>query len=169
MNVLGDLLRIKKFRQDKAEMEVSHARDAVDKATCALDEACSSLEALRLSSDERERALYADLCSRAVRLADLDEVKFQVDRMREAIEAQQESVQQALEAREAAVERLAQARTDYREATRKREKFTELETVFGLERMSEAARAEDLEMEEVPVKRPADPDALGEQFAEATA
>lgn len=155
MNILGDLLRIKEFRQDKAELEVSRARSELERATAALHEAREALEACRADCETRERALYTDLCSRVVRLADLDDVKLAVQLMQGEIHGHEEKVEQAEEARKSATEQLAQARRDYQEATRNREKFFELESQDQAERLLEAGRVEDIEMEEVAARKPA--------------
>jgi flagellar biosynthesis chaperone FliJ len=154
MNILGDLLRIKEFRQDKAELEVARLREQLAQATTALAQARETLASLRIECGQRERELYADLCSRAVLLSDLDDVKLECDSMRGNINAHEAKVTEAEAARETAVEQLANARLEYQAATRNREKFFELDSLSAFERLREAARIEDLEMEEVVVKPP---------------
>ncbi len=154
MNILADLLRIKEFRQDKAELEVARLRDRLAQATTALAVARNELAAYRIECDRNERALYADLCSRPVRLSDLDDVKLECDSMRENTRAHEAKVAEAEAAREAAAEQLKNARLEYQVATRNREKFFELDCMSDLERLREASRIEDLEMEEVVVKPP---------------
>jgi type III secretion protein O len=163
MNILGDLLRIKEFRQDKAELEVARLRDQLALAATALTEARDTLAAYRVECDQRERALYADLCSRAVLLFELDDVKLECDGMRDNIHAHEAKVAEAEAARETIAEQLKNARLEYQAATRNREKFFELDSLSGLERLREASRIEDLEMEEVAVKPPM----LAETGAEA--
>ena len=150
MNVLDELLRIKEFREEKAEMESSRAKLALDEATGRLDETRRAREDYRDWWVQHEQRLYADLCSRAVRLADIDDVSLEVDQMRERMREHDQAVSEAEELRKAALERRNEAREAHRDATRKREKFSELSRLAEADWLVELARAEDLEMEEVP-------------------
>ena len=164
MNVLGELLRIKEFREEKAELESARALAALDEATRKLEHTRQTREEYRDWWRRREAQLYAELCSRQVRLRDIDDVSLQVDLMRERMREHDQAVTEAEEHRKSAFERRTQAREAHREATRKREKFTELGQLVQADALIEQARAEDLEMEEVP-RQPTDAEQADEAWS----
>lgn len=152
MNVIGDLLRIKEFREDRAEMAVSRARAELEEKTRALERARDELQAFRDECVRRERQLYADLCARLCRLSDINDLTLEIESMRGGVNEREEKVAAAQQARKVSVERLEQAREAHREALRVREKFTELSVQDRAERSVEMARLEDLELEEVSTR-----------------
>jgi type III secretion protein O len=152
MNVVGDLLRIKEFRENRAEMEVSRTRHALQEATKALERARHELQEFRTSCERRERELYADMCSRLVRLTDLNDLMLTVQDMQEDIRSHEGHVTTADDARKSAAENLDQARQGHKLAIRAREKFSELALVDDADRVAEQQRAEDLEIEDIRLK-----------------
>ena len=152
MNVVGDMLRIKQFRENRAEMEVSRTRHVLQEATQALDRARNELNEFRNSCERRERELYADMCSRLVRLTDINDLMLTVAEMQEGVRGHEGHVSSATEVRKTAVESLAQARQGHQLAVRSREKFSVLSVVDEAELRLEQQRAEDLEMEDIRLK-----------------
>lgn len=148
MNVLSDLLRIKIYREEKAEMAFTRARQLLLQADEILDLARSSLQEYKRECEHKEREMYADLCTRLVFLRELDEVTLDIQLMKEQTALHEQEVEEAKEARHAAVERVNQARQDHRDAVRIREKFTEMLRILEDERNTEVLRLEDLELEE---------------------
>jgi type III secretion protein O len=154
MTVIGSLLRIKEYREDKAELEVSRARNALAEATRGLENARRALQDCRVSCERREDDLFAGLCKRVVRLTDLDDVKLEIEKMKGDIGRHEQHVTDADETRRSTLEKLTRAREDHREATRQREKFCELDDLSGAELRVELVRAEEREAEDVALKRP---------------
>lgn len=153
MNVLSDLLRIKKFREDKAEMALSTARAHLRAVEAALDGARNVLREHVLACKRKEREMYADLCTRLVLLKDLNNVALDIQLMKEETVKYEEAVTTAEEQRSGAAELVEQAKTEHREAVRMREKFTELVNIVNDERLIEFQRVEDLELEEASSSR----------------
>ena len=158
MNVLSELLHIKEFREDKAERALARASHVLRQASEALDRARAASADYHRVAERRERALYADLCTRLVRLSDLDDVALEVDRMRQEKARHEEQVAQAADAREAAAEQVDTARSQHQEAVRMHEKFSELSRLRDADRDIERQRLEDAEMEEVRPRPPAGAD-----------
>ncbi|MDB5840447.1 MAG: type secretion protein [Herminiimonas sp.] len=154
MDVLEDLLRIKEFREQKAEIELAKGRRALAAASEALQRARDELQERRTSCDSKERAMYADLCSRLVKLVEIDAVGIDVEEMRKEVTRFEELLETAKSERETAAQHLEQAKAGYQAATRMREKFSELVRFSETERDAESQRTEDSEMEEVRVKGP---------------
>ena len=153
MNVLEDLLHIKEFREDKAERELAQARHVLRQASEAFERARTTRDDYRVAADRKERALYADLCTRVVQLSDLDDVALEVDRMRKEKDRHEEQVAAAASAREEASQQADAARVRHREAVRMREKFSELSVLLEAGQEVERQRLEDTEMEEVRLAR----------------
>ena len=152
MNVVGDLLRIKEFRENRAEMEVARTSHVLQEATRALERARNELDEFRNSCDRRERELYADMCSRLVRLTDINDLMLTVSQMQEDVRGHEGHVSTAADTRKTAVESLAQARQGHQLAVRSREKFSELALVDDTDLRLEQQRAEDLEIEDIRLK-----------------
>lgn len=156
MGTLDGLLRIKEFREGKAEREVMRAKLALDAAHAALERAEAALSDYLDQCQQRENALYRDLLSRIVHKSDLDDVEAEIKLMREQVPAYQQAIDDAGQVLADAEQAVADARLAHQEAIRMREKFAELVAMEGREHALEALRLEDMEMEEVKLKSRAD-------------
>jgi type III secretion protein O len=148
MDVLKDLLRIKQFREEQAELVLMRASQKLRDADAALDAARKALFNFQKACIEKERALYSDLCSRLVFIKELDAVAVDILLMKEEATKYEEALDSAETEREAAAELVLQAKLGHREAVRMREKFTELLDFAISEKDFALQRFEDLEMEE---------------------
>ncbi len=153
MDVLKDLLRIKIFREEQAERAVAKARLALLEADESLRKARQALKDFEVESIQREKAMYAELCSRLVVLREIEDVRIDVDLMKEKAERLREQVEESQITRQQAAERVEEARIAHRDAVRMREKFDELLRSVLEERELELSRQEDLEMEESAASR----------------
>lgn len=153
MEVLKDLLRIKIFREEKAERALAKARLALLEADHALQQARQALKDFQTESIRREKEMYAELCTRLVVLREIEDVRIDVDLMKEKAERLKQQVEEAELARAEAAEQVEQARIEHRDAVRMREKFDELLRTVVEEREAELSRYEDLEMEEAAATR----------------
>lgn len=151
MEVINDLLQIKKFREQKAEVALAKASHALEAAVAALNRSRDDLSACRSKCDRRQRALYADLCSRLVVRGDIDAVLAEVDIMKQEISRAEEVVEVKKQQRDQASERVDEARKLHQLAMRGREKFTELADQAGLVATLVAQRKEETELEEVRI------------------
>lgn len=148
MNVFRDLLRIKVFREDQAELRVRHDREQLQDARQARADAEALLARLLREGMETEHRLYRELCERIVHLREIEEVQQAVAGLRRREATQEDAVQASQQQEQQAQEALQAAREALQEATRQREKFIDLSANFDTEQAHEAERKEDLEMEE---------------------
>ncbi len=153
MSVLSELLAIKSFRENKAEMAVRRQRTTLREAQEALERAVNELEEFRDWATRRERELFADLCARTVRLRDIQSVQENVAEMRGQEQHHVKSHDQAEDRRADEEEALQQAKQAHADASRMKEKFTELVRNHSLEVLRELERKEDAELEEVAETR----------------
>jgi len=149
MEVLDELLRIKRFREDKSERELIRARHALAQSTRLVEQTHRERDRYYAKADRQERELYRDLCSRVVRLTDLDGVAYEVDQMRGEKIRHEERLDEVREQKEKAAELADEARQRHVEAVLEREKFSELSREAALEQERFEQRREDAEMEEV--------------------
>src|ERR1041384_4934872 len=126
MTIFAELLRIAGFREGKAEMEVSRTRGELTKAHASETDAKQRLQEFMVFADRREREMYAELCTRIIRLRELEDVQLGVLDLRNGERRREEEVAAARKAVEAAVAALEAARKVHRAATRQKEKFVEL-------------------------------------------
>lgn len=153
MNVIKDLLRIKRYREEKAELALVRARYALLLADQSLAESRVAVSTYQSEFSSKEQQLYRDLCVRLVLLKDINAVTLEVELMKDELNRLTDAVLSAKEARALAADVLEQARLAHREAVRMREKFMEIKRIQDAEVASEIARLEDLEMEEAASNR----------------
>mgnify|MGYP000452780143 CR=1 FL=1 len=148
MDILSDLLRIKIFREEKAERALAKARAVLSAAEEAVEMAKKVLRDYREESRLREKALFADLCKRIVLLKDIQDVQIDIQLMKERTEALVQELEEARQKQEEAAEHERAAREEHKFAVRMREKFSEMLRTVTEERDFEMSRREELEVEE---------------------
>ena len=83
MNVFDELLAIKRFREGQAEIAVSRQRLRQAEADAARQASEQALTDFREAAERREREMYRDLCSRVVRVREIENVLQGVAGLRE--------------------------------------------------------------------------------------
>lgn len=169
MKIIDDLLRIKSHRERHAESLLAQASRALKQAIESLQSAQDGLARAHAAHDAREKALYEDLFSRLVQLGDLDLARAELEQMHAAIKECELAVEAAEEERSKAEDKREEMRLFYRDAFRAREKYTELALQAHTERQRAAQFKEDMELEEVVVRRPDDDASSRESHAESHA
>lgn len=147
-SMFDDLLAIKRFRESQAELAVSKQRQVLVDAEHAQEEAIRLLAEYRDWSERREHEMYDDLCSRIVRVREIENVLQGVAELRSGERRHEEDVQSAEKQTEIETHNLAERRESHQVATRMTEKFIELARLHLAAFMLEQERKEDLEMEE---------------------
>lgn len=158
MEVINDLVRIKIFREEKAELEMLKAKAKLIEAEQVLDNARKVLRKHKEDSIKREKDLYDDLCTRLVLMKDINSVTLDIQLMAEETTRLDEIVEKSKEERDVASENLSVAKGLHRDAVQMRQKFTEIKEVIDTEKRDELIRKEDLELEEVASKRQYEPE-----------
>ncbi|HYC37705.1 MAG TPA: YscO family type III secretion system apparatus protein [Usitatibacter sp.] len=149
MSIFTELLRIAGFRENKAEMELSRTRSEVATAHEQEEQARRRVHEFAAFAERREREMYAELCTRLVRLRELEDVQFGVLELRDGERRREAELEAARKALQQATAALEAAREVHRLASRMKEKFVELAGSYDEERARELQRVEDMEMEEV--------------------
>ena len=153
MTIFDEMLAIKRFREDKAESNVRRQKPVVQQATDHLIEQERVLADWQQYSVRQELMLFDDLCSRTVRLADIEHVQHEIAFMRERERGYINEVEAAEKNRDKELAELDERKSVHAHATRAKEKFIELARVHGEELSALAERKEDAEMEEVNESR----------------
>lgn len=148
MKMLRDLLAIKRFREGQAEAAMRERRHALQQVQQERMDAEALLARLLAEGVLAEQQLYADLCTRMVRLREIEEVYQSVAALRQREQRQQDALEAAQRALEEAAQRFDQARLQHKEAARQTSKFIDLASTFASVQALESERREDLEMEE---------------------
>lgn len=148
MSVFDELLAIKRFREEKAEMAVAKQRQTHAESQEAIERAREELTRFCAWALQREREMYGDLCSRVVRVREIEDVMQGVAGLRAGERQQEARVDAAVAQEQREAQTLAERRQSHRDATRMTEKFVELAQAHLAEFLKEAERKEDLEMEE---------------------
>ena len=148
MHIFQELLAIKRFREDQAALEVARQRQVLFQTQQRCAQEREQLARFREMSVQREQNMYQDLCSRLVRVGEIENVMQGVAELRQGERDREASVEQAVEQERQESVALDQRRDVHREAARVVQKFVELAGVHAAEHMRELELKEDLEMEE---------------------
>jgi len=148
MEVINDLLRIKIFREEQAERELKKARFALAEASEVLRKANLVLKEFTEESIRREKSMYDDLCTRLVFLKEIENVRTDIDLMKEKSAELKKKVESDELHRKECADREIEAHVLHIEAVRMREKFNELRKTVAEEKELALAQFEELEMEE---------------------
>jgi flagellar biosynthesis chaperone FliJ len=141
----NDVLRIKEHRESNAESKLMQARRLLTEAVAEEKSAHGQLQDVTTKCQLREQELYQKLLSgNAVKVADIDQVKFEIEGLHSGVKRVQEDVKSAQRKREQAEQARDQARMVYQKAMQSREKSS---IVFRAQRAEqerlESKRAED--------------------------
>lgn len=147
--MIKDLVRIKEFRERKAEMEVARARLDLAAAIQAVADAKVALQDYRAWSLNHERTLYAELCKKLVKPRDVEWLREDVLLLRGKERELDAAVATADGTRVKAEDGVRLARATHATATRNREKFDEVAKGIAAEATLEAAKREESELEDL--------------------
>ncbi len=153
MSIFRDLLTIKSLRESKAERIVRRQREVLAQASTLRAQANDRLERFVVFARNEEETLYLDLCSRVVRLRDIENVQNTVAHLRQQEQQHQETLRKAEVQRVLESEQLTADKNLHKEAARVKEKFVEWAQLHSTEIQREFERKEDAEMEEVAETR----------------
>ncbi|MGE8689098.1 MAG: type III secretion system stalk subunit SctO [Achromobacter sp.] len=148
MSVFDELLAIKRFREGQAEIAVSRQRLRHAEADAARRASEAALASFRNEAVRHEQALYRDLCSRVVRVREIETVLQDVAGLREGERRHEQAVEAAGRRLDEEAQALAVSRQQHQLAVRLTGKFVELARIHLDEHMKALEQKEDLEMEE---------------------
>jgi type III secretion protein O len=151
MEVLPDLFRIKKFREDKAELNVVKEKKLLNIAIEERDQAHKNLLDYEDFKKKQEDEIYKNLYSRLVKIKDINEVSEDVKIMQNEVERLTgvlSGMKDKCIAAKAAVE---QAKKLHQEAIRMREKYAEILKINEEEEFIAMQLREELAIEETIV------------------
>ena len=149
MGMVHQLLYIKDFHQKKAEMTLQSARMAMQQAKQQEDLARETLASFQEHAQREELAWFDDLCSRVVKVRDIQKVQADVAQLRATENDHVQSWQLAQQQHVHASDSHQQANSAKKEADKVREKFIELVRLQDQSDANEAERKEELELEEL--------------------
>lgn len=148
MSVISGLLKVKQIRESARQGDMSRARSAFHEAADTLAQA-RQLQANRARERRQaEERMYADLCSRVVRLVDIEEANHEVNHMRELSRQDQQQVADAQQHRDHCSVRAEEAEQIWRIAAQGTRKFEYMAEEEASLLALEAERAADGELEE---------------------
>jgi type III secretion protein O len=147
--MIGELVRIKVFRESKAEMEVARARSELTVAIQALADAKAALTDYCAWSLNHEREMYAEFCKKLVKPREIEWLREDVLLLRGKERELDAAVATADAQRGRAEEGVRVARGHHADATRNREKFDEVAKGIAADALVEAMRREESELEDL--------------------
>lgn len=147
--MFAELLKVKRYRADRALRATQVAAAAVERAKAAVRDAESALEQHRVFMAAEETRLFDEIRGKPVSMKQIDKLKFDTA----ALKAKELELAEALETAKQAVSRaeeaLAEAKTAQRAADRTVAKFEEFVSIEEMKARAEATSREDAELEEV--------------------
>jgi len=148
MEVLPDLFRIKKFREDKAELHLVKVRKLLTMAIEERDQAQKTLDDYEIYRKKQEAELFKNLYSRLVKIKDINEVSEDIKIMQDEVEKLSDVLSQMQEKLAKAKEAVEEAKVLHQEAIRMREKYSEALKIMAEEELITMQLSEELGMEE---------------------
>ena len=149
MGMVHQLLFIKDFHQKKAEMALQTARMSLQAAKHQEEQANNTLATFQEHAKREELSWFEDLCSRLVKVRDIQMVQADVAQLRATENMHLQNLQQAQQHHMQASDTHQEANHAKKEADKVREKFTELVRLQDLTDANEVERKEELELEEL--------------------
>jgi hypothetical protein len=149
MTMLNELLRLKVYREEKAEMGLARCRFALAEVGRRADESREALTGYQRWSAEHELGLFGAVYGRLVRARDLEHLREDVVVLRLKERTLQESLDTVEVEHGHAEVAVRESRAVHEQAGRIREKFVQLVSVQSEEIRLETERQEDIEMEEL--------------------
>lgn len=147
--MLNELLRLKVYREGKAEMSLARCRLALAEVTKRTGQARDSLTDYQRWSTEEEQRLYGAVYGHMVRVRDLTYLREDVVILRHKERALRESLVKVEAERTQADTAVRESRVVHDQATRAREKFVQLVKQESEEIRLESERKEDVELEDL--------------------
>jgi hypothetical protein len=145
----SDVLRIKERRESAAETRLLQARRKLQEAFAEESSANDQLQDWTNKCQVRERELYDKLLSGgAVKLSEIDKVKFEVEGMRSDLKRREDEVRAAERRSEEAEQVRDEARKAYQTAARSREKTSLVVSAQQEEKAQSQNRQADEDIEE---------------------
>jgi type III secretion protein O len=148
MEVFNDLFRIKKFREDKAELNLVKEKKNLNVVIEEREQAQKKLMDYKEYRKKQEDQIYKNLYSRLVKIKDINEVSEDVKIMQDEVERLNEVLNQMHEKFNNAKAAVEQAKKLHQEAIRMREKYAEAIKINETDELAELQLLEELGMEE---------------------
>lgn len=149
MSMFSELLRIKRFREQQAELAFMRQRQRRAEAQERANKARDSLQTFRDYARAQEQSMYAGLCERVVRVRDIDTVLQEVAQMRKDEGYYESALQQADDALTQEIDALSDCRRTHTHTVRLSNKFLELVQAHQDEESQLQNNQEEQELEEV--------------------
>lgn len=145
---LKDLQNVRKFRENVAASAVNAAQQQVEQTSAQLEQRKKELEDYIHWRVTQEENLYQVVLRQLVLIKDLDDLRLQIQLMRDDETSYVESVSQAEQAFEEARQTLKHAMDIYRQATKKLKKIDEHERLWKAWSVKETERVGENEMDD---------------------
>lgn len=149
MTMFNELLAIKQFREQQAELAFMRQRRRRVAAEQETEKARNRLDRFREWAQAREQSMYAGLCERVVRVREIETVLQEVAQLRQDEISYESILQKADEALDQEIKVLGECRQTHMQAMRMRTKFVELATAYEDDLVQLQNNQEDQELEEV--------------------
>lgn len=151
---LEELLSVRKFREGERASELARKRKAVGEAEQLVERRRQELKEYIAWRIQREEELYNGILRHEIAVRQLDDLKVNIQILRENELTYQERVQQAEKNLGAARHELATAQTTYQKAVKDSNKIEAHKSWWALEAAREAEAFQERELEDFRVRSP---------------
>jgi type III secretion protein O len=151
---LQDLLRVRVFREDNAQSELTAQRKKVVEAEQLVEQCKTEVVEFHAWRLKREDELYEEIIRQQVQRNDLDDLRAKIEGLRAEELAYEQKVLDAETALKSAREKLVKAHAAWQQATRDREKISEHREQWMQEEAKESENNAEKELEDFRVREP---------------
>lgn len=153
MTVFKELLAIKRYREQQAEIALQSQRRLLETIQKKHGQAARALLDFQHYAQQKEAALYEDLYRQSVRISAIHYVLASVRAMQEHEATLHDALQTLQDELDDAQNRFSSAQEHHRKASRTTEKFIELAQTHHDIALQQGERQDDMEMEEIASMR----------------
>ncbi|CUT17066.1 MULTISPECIES: type III secretion system stalk subunit SctO [Candidatus Ichthyocystis] len=166
MSVIDRLLKIKEFREKKAEIDLSNARAEVRNAEDKVAQAKKKWRDYQDFVIEEEKRLFSELYNKLVKRSDIEDVRSAVGDMQKKEIQYEDLFDEATDNLSKCKDVLKQKQKEHQTAMRVKQKFVELSDILKDEWEVEQNRKIDEEMDEIALSLSVRQESLEERAEE---
>ena len=150
---LADLLRVRLFREDAAQAEVTAARRTLETAEQTLAARQQELTGYIEYRKRREAELYDEIMNQQIQMRDLDDLKSHISQLQHTQGQFEDNVTQAKQDVRTANAALEEAQAAYSLAVKERQKIDEHKAIWAQEETQRCEAELEKEMEDFRVRK----------------
>ena len=152
---LGDVLKVRKLREDRANDELLKSKRRVREARVTLKEKEEELAEFKILRDKETTRLWKEVIGTSVSQKELDKFKYELNKLDGKLKTFQESTAKAEKELQESIENEEKARVEYMHRIRERQKIDEHKDIYMEDALFQEERRLEGELSDIQLHGPA--------------